>query len=67
MLAAMGDSTPAVMSPVELKPLREVERDHVHRALLSTDWNISRTSEILDISRVTLRKKIDDFGLVKAT
>lgn len=65
ILSAMGNGTSAGISTDELKPLREVERDYVYRVLLSTDWNISRASEILDITRVTLRKKIEDYGLAK--
>ena len=49
----------------QIKKLREMEKEHVFRALISTGWNIKRTSELLDISRVTLRKKIQDFGLKK--
>lgn len=65
ILSAMGNNTPVAMSPEELKPLRDVERDYVYRVLLSTDWNISKASEILDITRVTLRKKIEDYGLAR--
>ncbi len=49
----------------QIKKLSEIEKEHVYRALISTGWNIKRTSELLDISRVTLRKKIQDFGLRK--
>lgn len=63
--AAMGDGIRADFMPAELKPLREVERDYVAHVLRSTGGNISKASEILDISRVTLRKKVEDFGLGK--
>lgn len=60
---AMGMPAPVRSAPADQKTLRGAERDFVYRSLLANDWNISRTSEILDISRVTLRKKIEDYGL----
>jgi transcriptional regulator with PAS, ATPase and Fis domain len=49
-----------------MKSLKDVERDHVNRALATMGWNIKATSEILGISRVTLYKKIRDYRLEKA-
>ena len=49
-----------------MKSLRDVEKDHVNRALAAMGWNIKATSEILGISRVTLYKKIRDYRLEKA-
>jgi len=43
--------------------LRDAEKNFVYNALVANDWNINRTSKILDVSRVTLRKKIVDYGL----
>lgn len=62
---AMGRTPSAVATAGEFKSLREAEKDHVLNALNLTDWNISKASELLDITRVTLRKKIDDYGLAK--
>ncbi len=62
---SMGESAPDAPPAGPLKSLREVEEDCVFRTLLSTGWNITKTAEILDISRVTLRKKIEDYGLVR--
>lgn len=47
----------------DLRPLEAVEKDHVLRVLRATSWNITRASELLGISRPTLRKKIRDYGL----
>lgn len=52
-------------TPDSIKTLRAVEREHVLAALLATGWNITRTAELLDISRVTLRKKIEEHRLTK--
>jgi len=46
-----------------VRPLAEVERDHIEKALRSTGWNITRTAGLLGISPTTLRKKIRDSGL----
>ncbi len=61
----IGPVPDSIVPQNELRPLRDVERDYVYKALLSTGWNIKRTSELLDISRVTLRKKIEDYDLVR--
>ncbi len=49
--------------PTAVTTLREAEKRHIESALYATDWNISRTAALLDISRVTLRKKIEDYQL----
>jgi transcriptional regulator with PAS, ATPase and Fis domain len=46
-----------------LRTLREVERRHIARVLAHTDWNKRRTCAILDISRPTLDRKIEEYGL----
>lgn len=66
-LASMGKVQPANVFSEGIKPLREAERDYVLKALISTGWNIMRTATLLDISRVTLRKKIEDYGLSKSS
>jgi two-component system response regulator AtoC len=47
----------------DILPLREVERRHIARALAHTEWNKRRTCALLEISRPTLDRKIDEFGL----
>ncbi len=63
ILAAMGHGIERFADPSDIRPLREVEKDYVEKALNATGWNISRTAELLDISRVTLRKKIADYEI----
>jgi DNA-binding NtrC family response regulator/tetratricopeptide (TPR) repeat protein len=47
-------------SPVSLD---DAMRDHLVEVLKQTDWNISRTSALLGISRNTLRARMDKYGL----
>jgi DNA-binding NtrC family response regulator len=46
-----------------LPTLRELERRHIVRVLAHTEWNKRRACAILDISRPTLDRKIEEFGL----
>jgi DNA-binding NtrC family response regulator len=46
-----------------LPTLRELERRHIVRVLAHTEWNKRRTCAILDISRPTLDRKIEEYGL----
>ncbi len=46
-----------------LPTLREIERLHIIRALAHTEWNKRRACAILDISRPTLDRKIEEYGL----
>jgi len=48
-----------------LPTLREIERRHIARVLAHTEWNKRRACAILDISRPTLDRKIEEFGLRK--
>jgi DNA-binding protein Fis len=45
--------------------LREVERRHIAHVLRYADWNKRRACEILEISRPTLDRKIDEYGLTR--
>lgn len=65
LLNSMGQSHLQTKSSGEPKTLREVEKEHIEKSLLSTGWNIKRTAEQLGVSRVTLRKKINDYRLKK--
>jgi len=55
----------AASGEAELGSLREIERRHIERVLAHTDWNKRRACAILEISRPTLDRKIDEFGLVR--
>ena len=43
--------------------LEEIEKAHIQRILEQSEWNISRSAEILQIDRVTLYNKIKKYGL----
>ncbi len=49
----------------EITSLAEMEKRHIQKILNHTHNNISQASKILGISRPTLRKKINDYGLSK--
>ncbi len=49
--------------PRELVPLKEVERGYIQHVLAATRGSKTRTSQILQISRPTLDKKIKEYGL----
>jgi two-component system response regulator AtoC len=40
-----------------------VEKKHIEKVLIMNNWNITRSAQMLDISRTTLRKKIKDYQL----
>jgi len=44
-------------------PLHEIEKLHIQRALRHTGWNKRRACALLEISRPTLDRKIDEYGL----
>ena len=64
--APHGDPT-AIGAEVDaegaLPTLREIERRHIIRVLAHTEWNKRRACAILDISRPTLDRKIEEYGL----
>jgi DNA-binding NtrC family response regulator len=47
----------------ELGPLREAEKRHIERCLAHTGWNKRRACALLEISRPTLDRKIEEYGL----
>ena len=49
--------------PLLLKPLHEVERQHIENVLVYTHHEKKRAAEILGISRPTLDRRIKEFGL----
>jgi len=40
-----------------------VARERTERALQATGWNITKAAKLLRVSRTTLYKRIDEFGL----
>jgi DNA-binding NtrC family response regulator len=65
-----GDPVAAIGGEVDadgaLPTLREIERRHIARVLAHTEWNKRRACAILDISRPTLDRKIEEYGLRRA-
>ncbi len=56
----------AALSPAEparLSTLRDAERAHIQRALDVVRWNKKEAAHLLDISRGTLYRKIEEYGL----
>jgi DNA-binding NtrC family response regulator len=49
--------------PSRLPTLRDAERTHIQRALEAARWNKKEAAELLDISRGTLYRKIEEYGL----
>ncbi len=49
--------------PKQLVPLKEVEKDYIQHVLKATKSNKTRTSQILQITRPTLDKKIKEYKL----
>ena len=64
-LLPLGATTTPVEAEGDLPTLRELERRHIVRVLAHTEWNKRRACAILDISRPTLDRKIEEFGLRK--
>ena len=64
-LLPIGATTQVAESEDALPTLREIERRHIGRVLVHTDWNKRRACAILDISRPTLDRKIEEYGLRK--
>ena len=60
----------AALSPAEparLSTLRDAERAHIQRALDVVRWNKKEAAHLLDISRGTLYRKIEEYGLAPQT
>ncbi|HRZ78559.1 MAG TPA: sigma-54 dependent transcriptional regulator [bacterium] len=45
--------------------LRDIEKEYIEFVLKQTNWHKGRSAEILGITRPTLDKRIEEFGLVK--
>jgi DNA-binding NtrC family response regulator len=56
----------APAEPTRLPTLRDAERTHIQRALEAVRWNKKEAAQLLDISRGTLYRKIEEYGLVPA-
>jgi DNA-binding NtrC family response regulator len=61
--SSTGVLTGEVDAEGTLPTLREIERVHIIRVLAHAEWNKRRACAILDISRPTLDRKIEEYGL----
>jgi two-component system response regulator HydG len=46
-----------------VRPMAEVERDHIKLCLDRLDWNLGQTADVLGVHRNTLRSKIKEYNL----
>jgi DNA-binding NtrC family response regulator len=59
-----GHATEAAVLPsTQLPTLRDSERAHIIRVLEAVDWNKLEAARVLDISRGTLYRKIEEYAL----
>jgi transcriptional regulator of acetoin/glycerol metabolism len=64
LLPAVASSTePETLPSAALRPLEDIEREHVIRVLTATGGNREESSRILGISRRTLTRMIQRWGL----
>ncbi len=56
-------NTPSNEGGDDLRPLSEVEKDHIKRVLDACEWNQSRAAAVLGIDRKTLRNKLKLYAL----
>jgi DNA-binding NtrC family response regulator len=62
---AMGNGADGAADASVLRPLDEVERDHIRRVLNGVGWHQGRAASILGISSKTLYRKIREYGFTK--
>jgi len=65
-LLPLAAEAPPVESDDAVLPLSVVEQRAILRALKATGWNKKRTCQLLEISRPTLDRKIEEYGLKRA-
>lgn len=62
---ALAGAGPELAAEGDLRTLDEVEKEHIQKAMVHTGWNISMAAKALGLSRPTLRKRIQRYGLVR--
>ncbi|MFN3614645.1 MAG: helix-turn-helix domain-containing protein, partial [Rubrimonas sp.] len=60
---AAGPGAAATAGPDRVRPLAEVEADHIRFALTACGGNLAETARRLGISRSTLYRKMTEMGL----
>ena len=58
-----AEASPSHESDSPIRPLAEVEREHLARALATTGGNLSRAAQLLGLKRGTLRWRLRKHGL----
>ena len=48
---------------MEVKSLREVEKDHLRAVLVQTSWDLEKAARLLEVSLPFLKRKITEHGL----
>ncbi|MCF8062583.1 MAG: hypothetical protein K9M82_08720 [Deltaproteobacteria bacterium] len=48
---------------MEVKALREVEKDHLRAVLAQTSWDLEKAARLLEVSLPFLKRKITEHGL----
>ncbi len=61
-LALIGCCSGAKAATEKMVPLSEVEKTHILAVYKKTDYNKTRTADILGINRLTLRRKLKEYG-----
>lgn len=65
-LAGLSSKGGATTPTRAIRPLSDVEREHIAYCLNELDWNIGQTAESLGIHRNTLRAKIKEYRLSRS-
>lgn len=60
------ENAPPTQSGARIRPMSEVEKEHIRFCLDQLSWNIGLTAERLGIHRNTLRTKIKEYGLTRS-
>jgi len=68
-IIAKGSSATPPMAPIKLPPegidIEEVEKELIHQALESSDWNQSKAAKKLNLGSDAFRYRMKKFGFVK--
>jgi two-component system, NtrC family, response regulator AtoC len=62
-LAGIQPATTPAVEDLPLQSLAEMEKKHIVRVLAAVEGNLGRACEVLGITRPTLRKKMEDYGI----
>ena len=63
LAASRAAPAAAVAAAPGATSLEALERQHLLRALEQAEWNVTRAARLLDVSRDTLRYRIEKHGL----